>query len=156
MKKLILIAAVAKNGVIGRKGTTPWNIPEEMKLFKTTTLGHSVIVGRTTYESIGHVLPGRRMIVLSRTLAPLSSPHVAIRNSIPDAIDEVPDTETAFVIGGQQIYAQMMPFAQEMLLSHLTASYEGDSWFPEIDETIWKQAETKEFPLFTHSRYIRI
>ncbi len=153
---LILIAAVAKNNVIGNNGKTPWHIPEEMSLFKQETMGHPIIMGRKTYDSIGRLLPGRRTIVLSHTLAPVSSPELAIFNSIQEAIQEVARVKTAFVIGGQQIYAQMMPFADELSISHLTKAYEGDSWFPQIDTKIWKESETKEFPLFTHRRYTRI
>lgn len=156
MKKLIIIAAVAKNGIIGLKGKTPWNIPEEMVLFTAATMGHSIIMGRKTYESIGKPLPGRKTIILSRTLSPLSSPLLTVCGSVPDAIQHIQDNETAFVIGGQQIYAQMMPLVQELLISHLNASYKGDSWFPEIDKTLWKLVKEKKYPLFTHSRYIRI
>jgi dihydrofolate reductase len=156
MNTLVLVAAVAKNNVIGKNGKTPWHISEEMTLFKAATMGSPVIVGRKTYEDIGHPLPGRRTIVLSHTLPILSSPELIICHSIPQAIQEVQSAKTAFVIGGQQIYAQMMPFADELLISHLQEAYEGDSWFPEIDTNLWKEVERQEFPRFTHSRYQRI
>lgn len=156
MEILTLIAAVAKNNVIGDQGTTPWNIPEEMGLFKRTTMGSVVIVGRKTYEDIGHPLPGRRTIVLSRTMSSVSSPELAVCSSIPEALEAVQEAKRVFVIGGEQIYAQMMPFADELRISHLKKAYEGDSFFPDIDTTLWKIVEKQEFPDFTHSRYKRI
>lgn len=153
---LTLIAAVAKNNVIGKDGKTPWDIPEEMALFKQETMGHPVIMGRKTYDSIGRPLPGRRMIVVSHTLRPMSSPELVVCPSIPEALKELESAQPAFVIGGQQIYAQMMPFADELSISHLKEAYEGDSFFPPIELNTWKEYETKEFPLFIHRRYTRI
>lgn len=156
MKNLILLAAVANNNVIGNTGKTPWHIPEEMKLFKTVTMGHTVLMGRKTYESIGHPLPGRTMIILSRTLRPSASRNLIICPSIPQALSYLQEGKTAFVIGGGEIYAQMMPLTYQMKISHLKEAYEGDCFFPPIDPTVWKIAEEKEFPTFIHSTYVRI
>lgn len=143
---LTLIAAVAANNVIGNNGNIPWNIPEELQLFKQITMGHPVIMGRKTFESIGHELPGRQNIVLS---------HSGEYNSIAKALQEVSGKD-AFVIGGGSVYAQMMSLVDEMRISHIKASYPGDVLFPKIDQKVWNIAETNDYPLFTHIRYTRI
>lgn len=153
---LILIAAVAKNNVIGKNGITPWNIPEEMALFTKATLGHVLIVGRKTYEAIGRPLPNRTTIVISRTMRKHSSPEVTVCGNIQEALEACESAKTVFVIGGASIYDQMMPFASEMYISHLHEAFEGDSYFPPIDPNSWHLSESKEFPRFTHSRYVRI
>ena len=143
---LILIAAVAKNNVIGRNGTIPWDIPEERALFKEATMSHAVIMGRKTFDSIGKELPGRKNIVLS---------HSGLYSSIEKAL-LVAEGKTCFVIGGAEVYDQMMPIADEMRISHLKQAFSGDTFFPAIDQTIWQEAEKTEYPEFTHIRYIRI
>ncbi len=155
-KSLIIIAAVAKNNVIGKNGNTPWNIPEEMALFTKATLGHVVIVGRKTYEAIGRPLPNRTTIVISRTIPRYLSPQVAVCSSVQEALELSAAAKTVFVIGGASIYDQMMPFASKMCISHLHEAFEGDSHFPPIDPNSWHLSESKEFPRFTHSRYVRI
>ncbi|OGY31129.1 MAG: hypothetical protein A3C02_01005 [Candidatus Andersenbacteria bacterium RIFCSPHIGHO2_02_FULL_45_11] len=156
---LTIIAAVAANNVIGNNGKTPWNIPEEIQLFKTLTMGHPVIMGRTTFESIGKPLPGRTTIVLSHTPHPNPLPirgeGIIWHNSIKKAL-EATGGKDAFVIGGASVYAQMMSVADEVRISHVKASHPGDALFPTIDPTIWEIAETHDYPLFTHIRYIRI
>ena len=151
-----LIVAIAKNGVIGNTMKTPWNIPEEMALFKAATMGSPVIVGRKTFESIGKPLPGRKTIVLSRTLDPIHTQNLVIISSINEALQEIEGHEKAFVIGGQEIYAQMMPYVDEMLVSHVKAPYDGDTFFPDINMKTWKEVETSEHNEFTHKRYLRI
>ncbi|MEO6077852.1 MAG: dihydrofolate reductase [Candidatus Andersenbacteria bacterium] len=165
---ITLIAAVAKNGVIGTDNKTPWNIPEEMELFKNITSGHAIIVGRKTFESIGHALPGRRMYVLTRN--PLPSPCLPARqappiqgeggdivfcSSIKDALEKTKKERTIFVIGGSEVYAEFMPLADEMRISHLYQEYSGDIFFPKIDNTIWQEISRTEYKLFTHIHYTR-
>ncbi len=143
---LTIIAAVAKNSVIGHKNTIPWSIPAEMELFRSITLNHPVIMGRKTFESIGYALPNRENIILSRR------GNGILMNQ---ALERVRGKD-AFVIGGESIYAQMMPFADELLISHLHEAFDGDARFPIIDQTIWKNVAQTTFPDFTHKRYIRI
>lgn len=143
---LTIIAAVAANNTIGNNGKIPWKIPEEMKLFKQYTIGYPVIMGRKTFESIGHELPERQNIVLS---------HAGPYNSIKKALQEIGGKD-AFVIGGASIYAQTMPLVDEMRISHIKASYQGDVMFPVIDPAVWKITAEHDYPLFTHTRYIRI
>ncbi len=156
---LTIIAAVAANNVIGNNEKTPWNIPEETQLFKTLTMGHPVIMGRKTFESIGHELPGRQNIMLSHTPHPNPLPirgeGIIWRTSIEQAL-EATGGKDAFVIGGASVYAQMMSIVDEMRISHLKASYPGDVMFPEIDHSIWKISKQQDSPLFTHIEYTRI
>lgn len=144
--RLTLIAAVAQNNVIGNNGAMPWNIPAERKLFKDITIGHPVIMGRKTFESIGKELPGRKNIVLS---------HTGTYSSIEKALQEIQGKD-AFVIGGGHVYAQMMPIADEMRISHLKQAFSGDTLFPLIDPNTWQVTGKEEYPEFTHIRYIRI
>ena len=172
---ITLIAAIDPNNVIGKSGKTPWHIPEELKLFKEITYGHAIIVGRKTYESIGHTLPGRRMFVLSRTVPlltkeglgevsrdavpPLTPPskggEITFCSSIQDALEKTKQERSVFVIGGGQVYAQMMPFAHEMRISHLHAEYPGDVYFPHVPLQVWQELSRIEYPLFTHIHYVR-
>ena len=142
---LILIAAVAHNNVIGSNGIIPWDIPEERIVFKNTTMGHPVIMGRKTFESIGKELPGRKNIILSKA---------GTYSSIKKALQEIGNAD-AFVIGGGHVYDQMMPIADEMRISHLKQAFSGDTLFPAIDPSIWQMAEKTDYPEFTHIRYIR-
>ncbi len=173
---LTIIAAVAANNVIGNSGTIPWDIPEELALFKQITMGHIIIMGRKTFESIGRELPGRKMFVLSHsphastTLSVNPNPclpdrqalpvrgegNVTFYTSIQDALDMAKHEQKAFVIGGASVYDQMMSLIDDMHISHIKTSYPGDVSFPAIDPTIWNIAEEHDYPLFTHIRYTRV
>ena len=134
--KLIAIAAMASNRVIGRNGELPWHLPEDLKFFKQTTLGHPVLMGRKTFESIlarlGKPLPGRLNIVLSENLPPREDAHV-IRTM--DELEKVPGiTFPLFLIGGAQLYKTLLPECDELLLTFLSKPYEGDTLFPPFEE----------------------
>jgi dihydrofolate reductase len=134
--KLIAIAAMASNRVIGRRGELPWHLPEDLKFFKQTTLGHPVLMGRKTFESIlvrlGKPLPGRLNIVLSENLPPREDAQV-IRTM--DELATVPGiTSPLFLIGGAQLYETLLPKCDELLLTFLSKPYEGDTFFPAFEE----------------------
>lgn len=163
---ITLIAAIDQNNVIGKSGKTPWDIPEELKLFKKTTYGHAIIMGRKTFESIGHELPSRRMFVLSHSPL-LSKERAGVRwcSSISDALEKTKKERTVFVIGGGQVYDQFMPIADELRISHLHQEYSGDVYFPHFalqasrgkpGESVWQELSRIEYPLFTHIHYTRI
>jgi len=158
---LTIIAAVAKNGVIGYNNKTPWNIPEELALFKTITMGHVLIVGRKTYESIGHELVGRRLFVLSRSPHPNPLPvrgegnSVFFCSSLEYALEKTKHERSVFVIGGGDVYAQMMPIADEMRISHIQKVYTGDITLPFISPDVWQIKEQINYKLFTHIHYTR-
>ncbi|HXD06140.1 MAG TPA: dihydrofolate reductase [Burkholderiaceae bacterium] len=127
--QLSLIAAVARNGAIGRDNALLWHIPEELKHFKRTTLGCPVLMGRRTYESIGRPLPGRRNIVVSRN-AGFSAPGVEVLPSLEAALRAVGDAPKVFVIGGAQLYAQALPLVDELVLTEIDRDFEADTFFP--------------------------
>ena len=139
--KLIAIAAMASNRVIGRNGELPWHLPEDLKFFKQTTLGHPVLMGRKTFESIlarlGKPLPGRPNIVLTENMPLREDAHV-IRSM--DELAKVPGiTFPIFLIGGAQLYKTLLPECDELLLTFLSNPYEGDTFFPPFEEDFCSQ-----------------
>jgi dihydrofolate reductase len=129
--RLIAIVAMASNRVIGRDGTLPWHYPEDLKFFKRTTLGHPILMGRSTYESIGKPLPGRQNIVLSRTLPPREG--LTIIRDVSELATACPDAETLFVIGGAQVYADLLPRCHGLYLTLIKEPHEGDTFLPPFE-----------------------
>jgi len=159
--EIALIAAVADNRVIGRNGEMPWHIPADLRHFKETTMGHPVIMGRRTYESIaadiGGPLPDRTNIVLSR-----GSPDVPEEVVVVDAIEravgaarKVADTETVYVIGGATIYEQFLPQANRLVLTEIHESYEGDTRFPAWNREEWTERRREDHDGFSFVEYER-
>ena len=137
--RLSLIAAVAANGVIGSDNALPWRLPEDLKRFKALTLGHPVIMGRKTYESIGRPLPGRRNIIVTRNAA-YAAEGCETARSLGDALAACNGTaEEVFVIGGAQIYAEALPLAQRLYLTEIGRDFPGDARFPEFDRDAWRE-----------------
>lgn len=131
--ELVLIAAVARNGVIGGGNRLLWQLPEDMRFFKHTTLGHAVIMGRKTWQSLPprfRPLPGRRNIVLTRE-AGFDAAGAETAASLQDAIARMGDEPLAFVIGGAQVYAQALPLAQQLWLTEIERDFDGDARFPD-------------------------
>ncbi|WP_420208881.1 dihydrofolate reductase [Candidatus Electronema sp. JC] len=128
--ELILIAAVAANGVIGRGNRIPWQIPGELTRFKEITMGHVLIMGRKTWDSLARPLPGRRNIVVTRDIA-FTAPGAEVAHSLQEAIAAAgPKAEKIFVIGGEQIYSVALDKADALLLSRLDQPFDGDAFFP--------------------------
>ena len=137
--RVALIVAVADNGVIGRAGELPWRLPTDLKRFRRLTMGHHLIVGRKTWESIGKPLAGRRMVVLSRGKA-IDEPEVATCASLDQALAlaaEAGDDE-AFVAGGAEIYRLALPRADRIYLTRVHANPAGDARFPELELERWR------------------
>lgn len=134
--RIALIVAMAENRVIGRGGTIPWKVPGEQKLFRRITMGHSLIMGRKTHEDIGRPLPGRLNIVISRQAG--YQPAGCLRaDSLDSALALCPAGETeAFIIGGGELFRQSMPLADRIYLTVVALTVEGDTFFPEIPETL--------------------
>ncbi|MFL6660965.1 MAG: dihydrofolate reductase [Rhizobacter sp.] len=129
-----LIAAVARNGGIGRGNQLLCRISEDLKFFKRTTLGAPVIMGRRTWDSIGRPLPGRRNIVITRD--PQWRADGAERaGSLHDAIERAGDAPKVYVIGGGQVYAEALPIADELVLTEIDADFDADTWFPPWDRS---------------------
>jgi dihydrofolate reductase len=148
-----LIAALTKDYVIGKDNKIPWKIPEDLRLFREITHGHTVVMGRKTYESIGRPLPNRENIVVSSTLKEVNG--VQIVGSLEDALKDSLH-EDLFVIGGQKIYEQAFPYAHMLHLSWIEKSYEGDAFFPRFDEDDWMIQKSKVYSNFTYDCYERI
>jgi len=129
--EIILIAAMAANRVIGRAGSIPWHLPAELRYFKRTTMGHPIIMGRKTWESIGRPLPGRRNIVISRRPG-FGAPGAEVVSSLEDALALCGDAGKLFVIGGAEIFAQAMGRAHTIFLTVLDREVAGDVVFPDI------------------------
>ena len=128
---MIAIAAMSRNRVIGVDGRIPWHIPGDLKFFKRTTLGNIIVMGRKTYDSLGKPLPGRENWVVSREA---DIPGVTILRSL-DAITELADGRQLYIIGGAQLYASLLPRCTELLLTRVHREVEGDTFFPEFENS---------------------
>ena len=138
---LALIAACARGGVIGIENRLPWHLPEDMKFFRETTRGKPVIMGRKTWESLPAAfrpLPGRVNIVVSRNPA-FEAPGASVVASLEAAVAAAGDAETAFVIGGAELYRQALPLADRLVLTEIDQPYEGDAFFPDFDRSLWHE-----------------
>ncbi|OGZ29074.1 MAG: hypothetical protein A2835_00115 [Candidatus Niyogibacteria bacterium RIFCSPHIGHO2_01_FULL_45_28] len=143
--RISIIAAVAKNGVIGKNNSLPWNLPSDMKKFKELTIGKPVIMGRKTFESIGKPLAGRVNIILTRN-SDFNAEGVAIVHSPEEALQLVADQDEIMIIGGESVYGQFLPRASRIYLTRVDSDFDGDSFFPPMDLDSWTEVirETKE------------
>ena len=135
--QLSAVVAVAKNGTIGRGNSLPWRLRSDLQRFKRLTMGHSLIMGRKTYESIGKPLTGRQTIVLTRQKG-TTIEGVEIANSIADAVALVPNDSIPFVVGGADVYRVAMPMVTNLYLTRVLADIDGDSYFGPWDESEFK------------------
>jgi len=146
---LSMIVAVGKDGAIGRAGKVPWRIPEDLRHFKATTLGHAIIMGRKTWDEVGKPLPGRRNLVVSRN-ASLVLEGAEVFQSLPAAIEAARATDPEpFVIGGSVLYAAALPLATRIYLTEVDRVVPADTFFPPFDRSEWREtsrrkAETEE------------
>ncbi len=144
--RVSLIAAVAANGVIGRDNDLPWSLPADLQLFQTLTMGHTLVMGRRTWESFAQPLPGRRIVVLTSRpdWQPEGRPEgVEAAQTLDEALArarEAGDTE-AFVAGGTEVFREALPLADRIYLTRVEAEVPGDTWFPEFDLADWKIVE---------------
>lgn len=132
-----LVVAMDRNRLIGRDNGLPWHLPADLKHFKAVTLGKPVVMGRKTHESIGRPLPGRRNIVISRDPG-YQAPGCEVFTGLKAALAALTDTEEVAVIGGTQIFTQVLPVANKMHLTVIDDAFEGDAWFPAYDESEWR------------------
>ena len=140
MPILSLVAALARNRVIGTGNRLPWNLPEDLRRFKRLTLGAPVIMGRRTHDSIGRPLPGRRNIVITRQRGTAWA-GCDVAHSLDEALASARDAPEAFVIGGAELYALALPRADRLYLTLIDADYPGDAWFPAFDPDAWRERE---------------
>ena len=157
MPEIVIIAAVAKNRVIGKDNTLIWNIPEDMAHFKALTSGQTVIMGRKTWESLPprfRPLPGRRNIVISRQ-ADFAAPGAELAGSLEAALQLAAKAETVFIIGGEQIYRQAMDVANRLEITEVDLEPAGDAWFPEIPSTEWEKVASSAGQGYAFATYRR-
>jgi len=158
MKKII-ISAISANNVIGRNNGIPWKNDEELKYFKNTTQKHAVLMGRKTFESLGEPLSKRFNLVLSRSTKESDMLRKLFYfTSIEKALEygENLEVEKTFIIGGSEIYSQMINDVDELLISRLPFDSEGDKLFPEISNEIWELIESNRYDTFIVERYSKI
>lgn len=159
MTTVSLIVAVAHNRVIGVNNTLPWHLPEDLKRFRALTTGHHIIMGRKTYESLGRLLPGRTTVIVTRN----SSYHVdgaLTASSLQAAIGLCQLDDEVFVIGGAELYKDALKFSDKLYLTEIDLQVEGDAFFPEFQNTEWKEtsreahtsAQGLAFNYITYSR----
>ena len=144
MTSLSLIVAMDDNRLIGNKNKLPWHLPADLAFFKRTTMGKPIVMGRKTYESIGKPLPGRRNIVITRDPA-FSAAGCEVANSIEAAMSLTKDDDEVMLIGGASLYQQTIARATQLYITRIHHSFEGDTWFPEIDLREWKAVNREDF-----------
>ena len=139
---LSIIVAKAKNNIIGKDNKLLWNLPEDLKRFKKLTTGHVIIMGRKTFESIGRVLPNRKHIIFSQNKGlKYDDENVEVVHSMLEIKEYIDNDEENFVIGGAMIYNLLMPYVNKMYITQIDKDFEGDAFFPKIDEEKWKIVE---------------
>ncbi len=137
--RIAVIAAVARNGIIGVENRLPWRLPEDMRRFRALTTGHSVIMGRRTWEAIGKPLPGRQNLVVSRRRDPVEA-DVEFTPSLDAALARVSRPEPVFVIGGEALYRAALPRAEILYLTEIARDFDGDARFPCFDRSRWRES----------------
>ena len=145
------IAAISKNRVIGNAGDIPWHLPEDFKWFKKTTMGDVLVMGRKTYESIGKPLPGRETFVLSRK--PQEIEGVQIKSSLQE-LEDLETNKTIWIAGGAEIYTQAMDRCNEVMLTRVHRTVEGDTFFPNFEDSFELSETILETEDFTIERWI--
>ena len=141
---LAMIVAASENGLIGREGDLPWRLSADLKQFKKLTMGHHMIMGRKTFESIGVLLPGRHTVIVTRQ-TDFQFEGAAVVHSVDDAVKYARDQGDAlpFVVGGAEIYRQAIPQVTNLFLTRVHTTIDGDTWLPEIDWTGWDAVESE-------------
>lgn len=147
-----LVAAAAENNVIGKDNTLIWRMPADMKFFKNLTTGHTVVMGRKTYESMGRPLPNRKNIIITRDKNYKADGCVVI-NSFSDILMLCKDESEVFVIGGAEIYKQYMNSADKIYLTRIHYSFQGDAFFPEIPSSDWYETKRQDFAMDEKNPY---
>ena len=145
MNHLSIIVAISENNAIGKNNQLLWHLPADLKHFKEITTGHTIIMGRKTYDSIGKPLPNRRSIVITRN-ADLIIEGVEVVTSLANAIALCTQDEEAFIIGGAEIYQQALPFSTHLYLTRVHQEYQADAFFPVLDPAVWKEINSITYP----------
>ncbi len=137
-----IIVAVAKNNVIGKNNQLIWHLPEDLRRFKELTTGHTILMGKNTFISLGRVLPNRKHVVLyDKDDLKVDNENVELVHSLNDFIKYKDLDEEVFVIGGAMVYRQMIEYADKLYITEIDKEFEGDVYFPAIDKNIWKETQ---------------
>lgn len=154
---IAIVAAVARNGVIGARGGMPWHLPDELRLFKETTLGHVLVMGRRTYESIGRPLPGRTTIVVTRRDDwSAGDDEVVVAHDVEEALERARSLdEQVFVVGGGEVYTAALPYADTLVITFVDQEPEGDTTFPEVDWSEWRETAREPGDGWVRATYAR-
>ena len=154
---LSLIAAVAKNGVIGAKNDLPWYLPEDLRHFKMLTTGKTVLMGRKTFESIlkrlGKPLPNRKNVVVTRDAQYVASAEVCLHHTVEEALAHH-QNEEIMVAGGGEIFKQTIARADRLYITEVHREVDGDVYFPAIDPEVWKETEREDYEGYSFVRYV--
>ena len=142
--RLSMIVAMAKNRVIGAKGKIPWHLPNELQLFKQVTMGHHIIMGRKTHESIGRLLPGRTTVIVTRQ-PDYAVPGARIAHTLEQAVALCAGDSEIFIIGGGELYRAAMPMADRLYLTVVDAEPDGDTQMPALNPADWQLQSTKQY-----------
>ncbi|HEX9504310.1 MAG TPA: dihydrofolate reductase [Patescibacteria group bacterium] len=157
--KLILVAAVAQNGVIGSHNALPWYIPEDLKHFKQVTVGKVVLMGKNTFDSIMNrlkkPLPERTNVVITRQMDWQAPEGVLVYHSIEEALEALKDNDEVMVAGGGQIFSQVMDKADKLILTEVHKEVDGDVFFPKVDRNIWKEISREDHEEFSFVEYAK-
>lgn len=153
--RTIVVAAVGRNGVIGVEGRLPWRIPEDMDRFKSMTMGHALVMGRSTFDSIGRPLPGRTTVVLTRR-QDWSREGVVVAHSLEEGLEVVGGLSVdAYIAGGAEVYREAMDVADRLELTEVDLEPEGDTWFPKIEPGMWSETARDDREGFSFVTYTR-
>ncbi len=153
---VVIVAAIGRNGVIGVDGGLPWRIPEDLARFKKMTMGHALVMGRTTFESIGRPLPGRSNIVLTHR-PDWDQPGVDKAGSLEEALAIAEARgQDVYIAGGADVYEQALPIADAMELTEVDAAPDGDTFFPPVDWSLWLETARQEHLGFRFVSYHRL
>ena len=149
---ITIIAAVAENRALGKDNQLIWHLPADLKRFKQVTLGHHIIMGRKTFESLGKPLPKRTTIIITRNKNYKQEGCIVV-NSLPEAIKAAVTDENPYILGGAEIYKQALEIADKLDLTFVHHTFEADAFFPEINDTIWKETERLNFKADEKNKY---
>ncbi len=142
--RISIIAAIADHCVIGLNNTLPWHLPEDLKRFRALTMGHHIIMGRKTFDSLGRLLPGRTTVIVSRQ-PDYQIEGAIVCSSLPEAVKACAGDEEVFIIGGAEIYRAALPMADRMYLTEIHEEFSADAWFPEFDRTEWQECTRENY-----------
>jgi dihydrofolate reductase len=150
--RISLIVAMSENRVIGRQGQLPWRLSADLRRFKRLTMGHHIVMGRKTFESIGCLLPGRTSVVVTRQ-PDYAAEGAVVASDLKEALARCRDDDEVFIIGGAEIYRLALPHVHRIYLTRVHACIEGDTHFPGFSRDQWQQLETQHYPADEKNQY---